>query len=491
MVAYRDHLLTNLPLSQYAHQLQLFFLQIPEFKPGPLTCHTWYFFSYDEKNQPPHWYFKLFEYHYRIALPYERRFTHTHILGPTGSGKTQLLQSLILEDLRHKCSVVVIDSQGDLIHNILSLDIPLERIVYIDPTDIEYPLALNIFDIEAHGSPLEREKHINGVIELLSYVFGAVLGAELTQKQGVVLNFVLRLLILIPGSTIHTLRDIFAKGVEPYARYVAQLSITAQEFFSNFDAKEYADTRTQVTRRLYGILENPTIERLFSFPRSRLNLKAEMDAGKVILINTAKDLLKQTSPFFGRFFISLITQAALERAGQTYRRPTFVYIDEAQEYIDQNISTILEQCRKYKLGLTIAHQQLSQLPDSVKSSVMTNTGIKFVASASGSDARALSADMRAEPKQLMDTPPLHFNLYMRGLTRAVPVKVQAGLMEHYAVTRDWNQLRESMRARYAQPRGLPYDPNVVDVEVREVKDTPLLTLKKEYPPDDVDFFNAS
>jgi type IV secretory pathway VirB4 component len=51
------------------------------------------------------------------------RFEHTYIVGGTGHGKTQLLQHMILKDLdklsQGKGSVIVIDSQGDLLRNII------------------------------------------------------------------------------------------------------------------------------------------------------------------------------------------------------------------------------------------------------------------------------------------------------------------------------------------------------------------------------------
>ena len=43
------------------------------------------------------------------------------------------------------------------------------------------------------------------------------------------------------------------------------------------------------------------------------------------------------------------------------RTPAFVYVDEAQEYFDDSIETILNQARKYNVGLTLAHQTLDQL----------------------------------------------------------------------------------------------------------------------------------
>lgn len=383
----------------------------------------------------------VLEYRLSFNIPYRTRFEHTHIIGPTGSGKTQLLQQLILSDIKRQCTVIVIDSQSDLINNIKRLkDIPTDRLVIIDPSDVEYPVALNVFDIGQHRlakySKLDYERHINGVIELLSYVFTSILGAELTQKQGVALNFVLRLMLHIPGATIHTLRNIMSpKGLELYVPYIDNLSDSGQQFFrTEFNSKAFEETKTQVLRRLYGILENPTIERLFSNRESRLDMSKEMNAGKVILISTAKDLLKsQGCTFFGRFFINLIAQATLERASQRPqdRTPTFVYIDECVDYVDPTINTILEQSRKYNLGMTLAHQQLAQLPEDVKASITNNTSTKFVGGVTSTDARALAPDMRVEPEYLRGQKKLHFSLYVRGyLPKPVTVKVKAGKMEN-------------------------------------------------------------
>jgi hypothetical protein len=88
-----------------------------------------------------------------FAIPLSTRFEHMHVLGGSGHGKTQLLQSLILRDLEAlqaaKGSLVVIDSQGDLIRSILGLSelSPTrpgglaERLVLIDPNDVEHPPA--------------------------------------------------------------------------------------------------------------------------------------------------------------------------------------------------------------------------------------------------------------------------------------------------------------------------------------------------------------
>ena len=218
------------------------------------------------------------------------------------------------------------------------------KLCLIDPTDIEYPVALNLFDVGLDRiksySALDRERLLNGVIELYDFVLSSLLSAELTQKQGIVFRYITRLMLHIPDATIQTLRELMEPGAsEKFKPHIGKLKGTARAFFENeFDSKQFEDTKRQVLRRLYGILENQTFERMFSHPRNKLNLFGEMNAGKVILINTAKDLLKQNgTEIFGRFFIALIAQAALERATLPpgKRLPTFVYVDECQDYLDK------------------------------------------------------------------------------------------------------------------------------------------------------------
>ena len=98
----------------------------------------------------------LLDYHLDITLSQATRFEHMHIVAGSGHGKTQTLQHLILHDLdavaRGEASIIVIDSQSDLINTIAGLDAfapggALDgRLVLIDPTDIEWPVALNLFD---------------------------------------------------------------------------------------------------------------------------------------------------------------------------------------------------------------------------------------------------------------------------------------------------------------------------------------------------------
>jgi|SRR5215469_4534850 len=62
-----------------------------------------------------------------FRIPEEVRYEHCHIVGGTGHGKTQLMQKMIHADLlasqEDGRSVIVIDSQGDLINKLVRLDL--------------------------------------------------------------------------------------------------------------------------------------------------------------------------------------------------------------------------------------------------------------------------------------------------------------------------------------------------------------------------------
>ena len=406
-----------------------------------------------------------------FAIPTRTRFEHQHIIAGSGHGKTQTLQYLIACDLKAVAkgtrSIVVLDSQGDMIRTIARLaefapgGALHERIVIIDPTDVEWPVSLNLFDVGMERlsgyAPLERERLTNSILELYDFVLGSLLSAEMTQKQSVIFRYVTRLMLHIPDATIHTLRELMEQGSHiKFAPHIEKLEGTARHFFeTEFPSKEFEQTKKQVLRRLWGILENQTFERMFSHPRSKLDLFSEMNAGKVILINTAKDLLKeQGTEIFGRFFIAMIAQAAQERAAlpENKRMPVMVYVDEAADYFDRNIGIILSQARKYAVGMVLAHQYLGQLEPRLQEAFAANTSIKFAGGVSAKDAKTLAPMLYCDSSFIEAQPKGHFAAYLRGITQsAVPLAFPFGYLEEKPQMSDdeYQALQTAMRERYA------------------------------------------
>lgn len=436
----------------------------------------------------------LFDAKLPVAVPEEVRFEHAHILGGSGHGKSQLLLHLIHHDLTRDdgAGLIVIDSQGDLVRTLSRLELfdpdgPLaDRFVLIDPADVEYPVALSLFDVPeerlATYSPAERERLLNGVVEMYEYVFSSLLGAELTQKQGVIFRFLARLMMLIPGATLHTFLDLMEHG-ERFRDHMRKLDGTARRFFEEeFFHPSFAATKKQIAKRLWGILANPVFERMFSQSKSKLDLFEAMQARKLILISTAKDVLRQEgAEILGRFFLAKITQAVMERATLPLgkRAPCFIYIDEAQEYVDEQMALLLNQARKYRVGLTLAHQNLDQLPPALRASVMSSTSIKFAGGVSAKDARALADEMQADAEFLQGMRKrrgrTEFACYIRNRTsRAITVSIPLGNVNTASQLGEekFAQLIEFNRQRICSPA------NAIDRDILQPARKPL----PEAPP---------
>jgi hypothetical protein len=423
----------------------------------------------------------LFYHALPFAIPFPARFEHTHIVAGSGHGKTQLLQFLIHHDLvkalEDDRSVIVMDSQGDMIRTIAHLKLfdpndsasLADRFVLIDPTDVEHPVGLNMFDFDrARMSTLsvqDREMILNATVETYEYFFGALLGAELTQRQGVIFRYIARLMMEIPDATIHTLLELMMNG-EKYRSYMEKLTGTARTFFmTQFFDRHFSENKKQITARLWGVLSNTTLERMFSHPKNKVDLFRLTQEGKIILVNTAKDFLgHEGSSIFGRFIVSLIAQAAIQRAilPAYERTPTFAYIDEAEDYFDDNIDRLVNQARKYKIGLIFSHQNLDQLSTALRASVLASTSIKFAGGLSSKDANTLDAEFRTSADFLLGQKKrgnqTEFACYVKNFTsKALSVNIPLGYMENMPTLDedDYAELLERNREVYSVEPQIP------------------------------------
>lgn len=447
---------------------------------------------------------ELFKVPVPLKLTHAERFSHMHIVGGSGAGKTQLLQNLILNDLTSDDppALVIVDSQGDLIDKISHLALfdgaLRDRLVLITPKEIDHPPALNIFDINRSRlgayDAVSKEQVTAGVIETFDYLFSGLIGADLTAKQGVFFRYIARLMLALPetmgrSATILDLMNLM-DDPEPYQAAIQSLPELQRQFFvRDFVSKPgrkgtFDQTREQIRYRLQALIENPTLARLFTSPSTRIDLFEELNRGSIILVDTARDFLKGSSSHFGRIFIALTLQAVLERAAipEERRKPAFLIVDEAADYFDSNIDDLLTEARKYKLGCVFAHQYLDQCTQSLRASLAANTAIKMAAGVSTSDARALAPDMRTTPDFILSQPRLHFACHIRNVTpQAVSIPIAAGKMEQEPrlSAEAYQELRRRNRERVSLPeqRQPPPEPSP---DSTAGKDEPRRTAR---PPD--------
>jgi hypothetical protein len=401
---------------------------------------------------------KFSDVHLPFDVPLSKQLEHSMIAAGSRYGKSQLIGSIISTHLKSENppGIIVIDSTGDFQEKISRLELfapggrLADRLLIIDPAQAP---QLNMFDIsnlaDKRYSAEDMEQVEASTLKLFDYVFASI-GSELTSQQGTGFNFLVRLLLSMPGSNLATLKDILEIPAKTYSEApqhirtaIEKLDPITQTYFKNqFFTLTMVATRQGVARRLYNILQIPTFDRMFS-GANRIDFFKAMNDGMIIVVNTSKSRLQETaSALFGRYIIARVMSAAFERTvikDMNKRRPCLLIVDEAQEYFDASIDTMLTQIGKYKLGLCIAFQYFGQLDDKLRTSVIGNTTVKYAGGLGASEARLIAREMRVDDSFIMaqrkdsHDPPqwAQFATYVNYMTeRAVSITVPFYTLEN-------------------------------------------------------------
>ena len=322
-----------------------------------------------------------------VSFGIDERLKHTHIIGATGTGKSTLIASLIVQDCQNGLGLVLFDPHGDLVDDVIA-HIPENRIrdvVLIDPSDTEYPVGLNI--LEAHND-IEKEILSSDLVasfRRLSTSWG-------DQMNAVFANAILAMLESNEGGTLHDLR-----------RFLIE-----KEFRHNFLKEVHDPSVLYYWHKVYPLLKTnsigPIITRLDNFLRPRtirniviqktgLDFEDLINSNKIILVKLSQGLIGAENSFLlGSVILSKIHQAAFARQSTAIRNPFFIYLDEFQNVITPSIKEMLSGVRKYNVGLILSHQDLQQLQHEdgeLLNSVLGNTYTRIVFRVGEPDARKL------------------------------------------------------------------------------------------------------
>ena len=110
----------------------------------------------------------------------------------------------------------------------------------------------------------------------------------------------------------------------------------------------------------------------------------------------------EVSQLFGRLIIAMLQSIVLRRVYQpkTRRKPTFLFIDEAQNYLlATSIERMLAESRKYGLHLVLANQNLAQIESKkLKETLLSNTYVKFVGANSPTTLQKMAKEIGVKVK---------------------------------------------------------------------------------------------
>lgn len=317
---------------------------------------------------------------------------HLHLLGATGSGKSTLMQHLILADIRDRRGCVVLDPKGDLVDDLLDHLDPAQvegRLVLIDPAA---PSPRPGLDPLAGTDPELAIDHFTGICRRIWERHWGPRADDITRH-------VLRTLVLAGDPALHHIPSLLTKKAYR-APLVAAIDdpISVGGFWEWFDALP-AGVQVQaagpVLSRMRALLGREFVRETIGSPDHPVDLAAALDKGGIVLARLPKGVLgDDTARLLGSILVAKVWQAATARAAtpEHRRRDAVFYIDECQNFLNlpHAVEDMLAEARGLRLGMVLAHQHLAQLDRDLQYAISANARTKVFFTCSPEDARQLS-----------------------------------------------------------------------------------------------------
>ena len=364
-----------------------------------------------------------------IPVSEAHRRLHTYITGSAGSGKSEAMKAFIWHYLTKKTdtALVLIAPESDICQQVARFTPNLhnDRLVYINPLidEIHFP-CLNPFDFKdkAQISIFEAERRAMDFLAVFTELLEEN-DADLSAQMTTILQNVLPVLMKWENANIYDLLDFLDK--EKCQKYIDFANLHFQDnynllnFINSFLKNEKNNpldrTLSALHSRIYNLFSSSVLQ-AFLVGQSTIDLEALIAQKKLIIFDLPKGKLGRNTDIIGKMLVAQIKILAFKK------NPAFschLFIDEMHNFITSSMLEILEECRKFRLHLTMAQQQFGQgvSESRIRNSIIGNTGIKLTGlNGDDSTLKALASSTGSDVDELKKH--LHrgvFSLWQAGL----------------------------------------------------------------------------
>ena len=343
-----------------------------------------------------------------VRQPITDAVYHTHLLGPTGVGKSTVLLSLALADAAEGRGLLLLDPKGDLATDFVAR-LPQERagdVVVLDPTN-PCPVGFN----PLAGPPELAVVTAEAVLGVLAELFRDSWGIRTAD----VLSAALLTLARIPQATLVWLVPLLTNPT--FRRRVLALAppdpLGTDVFWQGYEAKPVRTQAVEVApvlNKLRQLMLRPGLRAMLGQAQPRFGLADLLERRRIVVVNLNQGLLGAgAARLLGTLLVSQLWQHLLARQAEPPERRQIVsvYIDEVQAFLaglPGSLADALAQARSLGAAFHLAHQYRGQLSTEMMQAVETNTRSKVYFALSATDAAAaarLAPELEAADFQLL------------------------------------------------------------------------------------------
>jgi len=330
----------------------------------------------------------------KFGIKIDDRRRHVYMVGKTGMGKTTILENMVLNDIYAGHGVGLVDPHGDFAEKIINY-IPPQRIndvVYFNPADIDFPIGFNILETV-------KAEHKHLVASGLMGVFKKIWPDVWSSRMEYILNNTILALLDYPGTTLLGINRLLADA-DYRKRVVHNLKDPVvkafwQNEFASYNDKYRQEAVAPIQNKIGQFLSASVIRNIVAQVKSRIDIREIMDSKKIFIMNLSKGRIgEDNSRLLGGMLITKLQLAAMERVDtpEKDRKDFFLYVDELQNFATERFANILSEARKYRLDLTMAHQYMEQLDETVLAAVIGNVGSILTFRVGSTDAEILAKE---------------------------------------------------------------------------------------------------
>lgn len=315
-----------------------------------------------------------------FGIKTEDRRRHMYVIGATGTGKSTLLENMIIQDMEAGRGVCVVDPHGELAEKVLSC-VPKRRtneVILFDPSDLRYPISFNPIE-----SVPDDKKHIvvSGMMSVFEKIFFNGSGFSQAPQLTHILRHCLYAVMDCPQPTLLSVKrmlvdDDFREEVVKTIKDPVIRDFWTKEF-PNKIMKRRDDPLASTLNKIGQFLSVPMLRNIIGNNKSSFDLRKMMDDGKILIVNLSKGKLGEDSAtLLGAMIVTKIYLAAMSRVdiSESSRRDFYLYVDEFQNFATNSFASILSEARKYRLNLVMANQYIKQLDEPIRDAVFGNCG---------------------------------------------------------------------------------------------------------------------
>lgn len=350
-----------------------------------------------------------------LFLSMEERMGNSYCCGGTGSGKTTLIESCIQDDILQNRGWALADAHGDISEKLIRFLAFLwqkkegrqkeefaKRLILVEPFNHDRIVGFNPLEAASGSSVYSCTLEMMNVFKARWPDFGPRM-EELFRTCLVTLGenklTLLEMPILLTNKEA---RDSLVKNLAN-----EEIKSYWLDRYNKLSQGAEVQYREPVLNKITEFLTDENIRYMLGQAQSTLDFRKAMDEGRWVILNIAKGKLKSNALLLGGLFLAKLQLSALSRADIPFqkRRPFHFVLDEFQNFIfakgDADVEVLLSECRKYRVNLTMAHQNLGQLDNSLLSAIFGNVNALFCFRLSYKDALALAPELSPADKKVL------------------------------------------------------------------------------------------